>query len=301
MGKNYISLLLVFLFSVSSLKAQESLLSMLEAEQEPVTDYTIATFKGTRIINGHSIENPAEGVLQFLIQHRFGRVNGGFYEFFGLDNAVIRLGLDYGITDRLAVGLGRSSFEKMYDGFVKYKLLRQSKGARNMPVSVSLVSGIAVKTVQWSDPDRQNLFTSRLYYNFQILLAQKVNENFSYQLSPTLIHRNLVETRADRNDVYAIGAAGRYKLNGSVSVNAEYFYVIPGQIQSPVFGERVTNALSIGFDIETGGHVFQLHVSNSRGMIENQFVTETTGQLGRGDIHFGFNISRVFTLKKKRR
>jgi hypothetical protein len=300
MFKKYI-IILWALFCFNDLNAQESLLDMLESEQEQVTDYAIATFKGTKLINGHSIENPSKGVLQFMIQHRFGRINGGAYELFGLDNATIRLGFDYGLTDRLAVGIGRSSFEKVYDGYAKYKILRQSSGAKYMPISVSYVSAIAAKSIQWQNPERPNLFTSRLFFTQQILIAQKVNSNFSYQLSPTLIHRNLVASRADMNDVFAIGIGGRHKLNGSISFNAEYFYLLPNQIKSPVYGEKISNTLSIGFDIETGGHVFQLHLTNSRGMVENHFVTETSGRWNKGDIHFGFNVSRVFSVSKNKK
>jgi hypothetical protein len=298
----HLFLVISILFTVKGMNAQEqSLLELLEADDEKVTDYTIATFKGTRLINGHSVENPAQGVLQFMIQHRFGRINGGAYELFGLDNATIRLGFDYGLTDRLAVGIGRSSFEKVYDGYLKYKLLRQSSGARYMPVSVSLVSGIAAKSIKWQEPDRQNLFSSRLYYHHQILIAQKVSDKFSYQISPTLVHRNLVETTEDKNDVFALGVGGRYKLTRSLSFNAEYFYLLPNQVRSPIYGERVSNTFSIGIDIETGGHVFQLHLTNSRGMVENHFITETSGRWDRGDIHFGFNVSRVFTVAKNKK
>src|SRR5690606_19763312 len=252
-----------------------------------------ATFKTTRIINGHSIETPSSKVLQFMISHRFGRLNSGSYEFFGLDNATIRLGLHYGITDRFTVGIGRSSFEKTYDGYLKYKLLRQKSGKENFPLSLTLFSSAAAKTVEWSEPERKNHSSSRMYYTFQALIARKFNSNFSLQISPSLVHRNLVATSADENDVYAIGAGARHKLTGSLSLNVEYFYVLPDQIVSDLYGEEVVNTLSVGLDIETGGHVFQLHLSNSRGMVEKFFISETTGAWDQGDIHFGFNISRV--------
>lgn len=277
--------------------AQDDLLDMLEEETPEKPNYVIATFKGTHIINGHSIESPAEGVLQFVIAHRFGRLSGGAYEFFGLDNATIRLGLDYGITDRLAVGVGRSSFEKTYDTYAKYKIIRQQTGKRNIPFSVSALAGMAVKTIEWTEPERPNYFSSRLYYTFQALIASKITSGLSVQLSPTLIHRNLVATNEDKNDVFALGIGLRQKITGSLTLNGEWFYVLPNQIVSPLYGEQVRNTLSLGVDIETGGHVFQLHFTNSRGMIEKFFVTETTGSWLNGDIHFGFNISRVFTIK----
>lgn len=299
---NYFLVILFIVLNFFSFKlvAQDDLLELLEQEQEEQVVFSIATFKTTRIINGHSIETPSKGVLQFMISHRFGRVNSGSYEFFGLDNATIRLGLHYGINDRFTVGIGRSSFEKTYDAYLKYKLLRQKSGKENFPLSVTLFSSAAAKTIEWSDPLRKNYTSSRMYYTYQALIARKFNSNFSLQISPTLIHRNLVATTADENDVYAIGAGARQKLSGSLSLNVEYFYVLPDQIISPLYGEEVVNTLSVGLDIETGGHVFQLHLTNSRGMIEKFFITETTGAWDKGDIHFGFNISRVFNVSTKK-
>lgn len=272
------------------LNAQDDLLSLL-GDDDKAINFTNAAFKTNRVINLHSLENTAPGVMDFKISHRFGTLNGGFYEMFGLDNATIRLGLDLGITDNLAVGVGRSSYEKTYDSFIKYKFLRQSTGARNMPITAAVLATAAIQTLRWPDPNRENLFSSRLYYTWQLIVGRKFNDNFSLQLSPTLVHRNLVRTRDEKNDVPALGIAGRYKLNKRIALNAEYIYVIPNTL-TPEF----KNALSIGFDIETGGHVFQLHITNATSMIERGFVAENTNSWGNGGIHFGFNISRVFTL-----
>ena len=287
----FITGILLFLgsFTLSAQEDEDDLLALL-GEQD-ITEYTYATFKTNRIINLHSIENTPKGVLDIKISHRFGFVNGGFSELFGLDQATIRIGGDYGITDWLMIGAGRSSFEKTYDGFTKVKLLRQSTGKKTMPVTASLMASTAIKTVEFQDPDRINYFSSRLYYTFQALVGRKFNESLSLQISPTLVHRNLVRTNSEANDVVSIGMGGRYKLNKRTSINAEYIYVLPDQLAP---GYR--NSFSIGFDIETGGHVFQLHFTNSTSMIEKGFITETVGDWFNGDIHFGFNVSRVFTL-----
>jgi len=269
----------------------DDLLSLVDDEDKNTTNFARASFKTTRVINSHSLENVAAGVLDFKISHRFGVLNNGFYDIFGLDNATSRFGLDYGITPRLMVGLGRSTFEKTYDGFVKYKLLRQSKGKRNMPITASLVAGMSINTLKWANPDRDNYFSSRLSYYYQLIIGRKFGEGFSMQIMPTLVHRNLVETRAEKNDVISIGIAARQKLSKRIAVNAEYFYVLPNQI-----AESYRNSLSVGFDIETGGHVFQLHFTNSTPMTEKGFITETSNDWLDGDIHFGFNISRVFTI-----
>ncbi|MEN9348503.1 MAG: DUF5777 family beta-barrel protein [Flavobacteriales bacterium] len=289
-------MLLALTFSVSAFAQpddENDLLSLLGEEE--TTDYATATFKGTRVINMHSIENVAAGVLDFRISHRFGFINTGAYEFFGLDGATLRLGFEYGITDRLMVGIGRSSNNKAFDAFGKFKILRQSSGKKNVPITLSVFSSVVCNTIKWQDPDRQNYFSSRLSYSHQILIGRKFNDNFSLQVTPTLVHRNLVETAAEKNDVYALGIGGRHKLTKRTSINAEYFYVMPNQL-----ADKYTNSLSVGFDIETGGHVFQLHFTNSTGMVEPTFVTETVGEWLKGDIHFGFNVSRVFTVKERK-
>jgi hypothetical protein len=276
-------------FGTFAFSQEEDLLSLLP-EEETVNLIT-ASFKANRVVNLHSLESTAGGELDIKISHRFGFLSGGIYELFGLDQASIRIGGDYGITDRLTVGLGRSSYEKTYDGFIKYKFLRQSTGAKKMPLTVAGLTTMAIKTLKPSDPTQENYFSSNLYYTFQLILGRKFSESFSLQLSPTLVHRNLVATVEEENDVFAVGIAGRIKLSKRTSLNAEYIYVLPGQL-----AEQYRNSLSIGFDIETGGHVFQLHFTNSTSMIEKGFVTETVGNWVDGDIHFGFNISRTFSV-----
>jgi len=293
----------VLFFSVASLfssfatMAQDDLLQLLEEEtkDEKQIDYTYATFKSTRLINGQTIETTAGGVLNFIIGHRFGKINDGWYDFWGLDNATIRLGFEYGITDDLNIGIGRSSFLKTYDGNIKWRFLKQSSGYRNFPFSATLYSSMAINTTKWADPDRENYFSSRLSYSHQILIARKFSNAFSLQIMPSYIHRNLVPMAEDQNDVFALGVGGRLKLSNRVSINGEYYYQFPGTNADQYF-----NSVALGVDIETGGHVFQIHITNSKGMIEQYFIPMTTGDLSMGDIYFGFNINRVFTLKKKK-
>ncbi len=267
--------------------------SLLSALTTPATEYASATFKATRIINGHSIKQMKARQLDFRIHHRFGEVRGGAYELWGLDQSTIFLGLEYGVTDWLMVGAGRSSYKKAYNGFGKFRLWRQSSGEENMPVAISGYAGIDVQTLDWTDPQRENYFSSRLSYIFQLFIARKFSEELSLQVTPSVVHRNLVPTALDENDLFALGFGGRYKLTSRISFNAEYFLVItPGRegVEKPV------DALSLGFDIETGGHVFQLMFTNALLMTERGFIGETTGQWSKGGVHLGFNISRVFTL-----
>ncbi|RMG85237.1 MAG: hypothetical protein D6714_06285 [Bacteroidetes bacterium] len=270
----------------------DDLLSILGEEE--TTEYIDAAFKTNRVINGHSIENTAEGVLDFKISHRFGMLNTGFYELFGLDNAMIRFGFDYGITDQLTIGGGRSSFRKMYDAFAKYKFLRQSRGKKNMPVSAAWVVAFDFQGTK-NNPDPENKMASRFAWTHQLIVGSKLSEAFSLQLTPTYVHRNLVDFN-EKNDVFGIGLAARQKLSKWVAVTFEY-YLMPGN-QLP---DGKYDSFSIGFDIETGGHVFQLHFTNSTGMSNRGYLTETTGNWGDGGVHFGFNVSRVFTLKERGR
>jgi len=294
--KNY-RFLFAFTFTFLGFSAtvfgQDDLLSLIQ-DEKPQTEFTKASFKTTRVINSQSLENTAAGVLDLKISHRFGPLNGGAYELFGLDAATIRIGLDYGISDHLMVGVGRSSVQKTYDGFLKYKLLRQSTGARNMPVTVIWFSSIALNSLHWQNPDRNNYFSSRLAYTHQLIFGRKFSEGFSLQFMPSVVHRNLIATNKEKHDVIAIGIAGRQKITRRLAINAEYYYVLPNQIDP-----SLTNSLAIGFDIETGGHVFQLHFTNSTAMIEKGFITENTGSWKDGAIRFGFNISRVFTISQK--
>lgn len=260
-------------------------------ETKEKIDYAAYTFKTTRLVNGHTIENLGKGILDFRINHRFGRVNQGAYDLFGLDNASMRMALDYGITDRLMVGVGRSTFEKQFDGFLKYKILRQSAGYKNMPITLSYVATGILKTLKDPDPTIKKNFTDRLYFAHQLLIARKFNDYTSIQLMPTIVHYNIVPKANDPNDLFSLGIGARQRISKRVNLTGEYYYQF-----NKLSGYY--NSFSVGFDIETGGHVFQLHFTNSTGMTERTFITETTGQWGKGDIHFGFNISRVFTIVK---
>jgi opacity protein-like surface antigen len=265
------------------------LMSMLNEQEE--TEYANFSFKTNRVINMHSLENTAKGVLDVKISHRFGTVNNGIYDLFGIDAATQRIGFDYGITDNIAIGFNRNSVGKALDGFLKWRILRQSSGKKNMPVTLSVLTSMALETQKWAVPDRDNYFSSRMFYVHQLIVGRKFNEEFSLQLSPTMVWRNLVETSAEQNIVWAMGVGARYKLSKRVALTGEYIYVLPNQLKAGVY-----NSLSIGCDIETGGHVFQLHFTNSTSMSEYGFVTNNVDDFFAGKIHFGFNVSRVFTL-----
>ena len=283
-------LLLLLLGCVPYMLAQEAddLLDEMLTEQNNITT---STFKASRVILGHSIEQPKKGELEFRISHRFGQLNGGSYELWGLDQAWIHLSLEYSPIDRLTIGLGRSNYKKTYDGYLKYALLQQQNGTRNLPVSFSIISSIEYYTLKNDIPDFKN--NHRFAYVAQALIARKFNDKLSMQLSPTFVHRNYVENKAMKNDVYALGFGGRYKLSKRISVNAEFFWVndLTGRD-----GLKNQYPLSVGIDLETGGHVFQIMLTNALPMREVGFLTETTSKWSDGGIHLGFNISRMFNI-----
>jgi len=267
---------------------------LLEDHSKPKKEYVTATFKATRVINGQSNENLGAGILDFIILHRFGRLNQGVSDFFGLDNANTRIGFDYGITNWLMVGVGRSSYQKEYDGFLKVKILRQTTD-NSMPISLSYAGTVMTRSdkVELADTTAKYYFSNRVSYANQVIIARKFNDRFSFQLTPSHVHYNLVKASADPNDVFALGVGGRIKLSRRIAITGEWFYTLEG---AKLNGYR--NSLSLGMDIETGGHVFQLHFSNSTGMTERTFIGQTTDDWGAGGIHFGFNLSRVFTIVK---
>lgn len=288
-------LLILFLLSPCMAFAQDDLLAELEKDSGSETEYTFATFKGTRLANGHTIETKNEGSLEFIFAHRFGAINGGWYEMYGLDEALVRLGLDYGIKDWLSFSIGRNSFDKTMDSYVKIRALRQSTGAKSFPFSATVLLGGAYKFSPENNSDVSDDFENvdRLSYTGQVLIARKFSTNLSLQLMPSIVHKNAVVASQEENDQFALGFGGRIKLTKSVAITTEYYYNFSMKDDSPYF-----NPLAFGIDIETGGHVFQLVITNAVGLTERAFITETRDDFWDGDIHLGFNVTRTFQLKK---
>lgn len=296
MRKNTLLLICLLGLSTSQIMAQETDLLKLVGEDKPKKEYVKYAFKSPRVINGHSMEFLAPGTLDFRILHRFGLVSQGFDNLFGLDQASMRMGFDFGLRRNLMFGFGRSTFKKELDGYVKYAPLQQSTGEGSFPVTIALVGGMTMNTLPWADPTIKNYFSSRLAYYFQTIIGRKISEGFTLQLAPTLVHNNLVALQTQPNDIYAVGFGGRAKVSNRVAFTWDYFYVVNGIEKGINY-----HPLSVGVDIETGGHVFQLHVSNAAGMNERAFITETTNSWSKGELRFGFNLSRVFQIAKNKR
>lgn len=297
-NRNRMKMFLLFILCFSAIlmvKGQDDLLKELNKQELPGTEYTFATFNGTRVVNGQSVETKRMGELEFIFSHRFGRINEGAYMLWGLDEAYVRLGLEYGITDRLGISIGRTSVDKTFDGFVRYKILRQLKGEKSFPFTITALANIYYKSSPSKEDAPDYSAQDRMAYGIQAVLARKFSTKFSFQLNPVFIHRNTVDPVVENNDDVALGFATRYKITRSIALTGEYFLRLNEAENSPYY-----DAIGFGIDIETGGHVFQLIFTNSRGMFERAVVAETEGDFFDGDIHFGFNISRTFQLAGKK-
>ena len=275
---------LLFGFSLS-IQAQDDLFSMLEPEPAK-PKYVMATFKATRIVNSQSIELVRPQTLEFMIQHRFGSMKNGLYDIFGMDEASIRFDLHYGISERISFGVGRSSLGKTYDIFSKIKLVRQSS---NFPISIATYFKTEIET-----KERLSEFSAeienRLTYDSQLLFARKINRSISLQLMPTWIHHNWVSSIDKQHDLFSIGVGGRIKLTKRVSLNVDTFIPINKRAKSFV------RSWGIGCDIETGGHVFQLMLTNVQGAFESIYIENASGEIQGMDLFLGFNITRAFAI-----
>jgi len=293
--KNSLWCSIIFL-STLKLSAQDLLAELDKSPSQK--DYSIATFKGTRMVNFQTIETLSKGSMEVRISHRFGAISGGSTNFWGLDGpASIQLRIDYALTDRLMVGLGRASDHKMVDSFVKYRILRQTTDG-SMPLSLTGLASINMDTEPNSllGVDYYQYASSRLAYMATAMVARKFNSKFSLQISPVYIHYNMVQNLTDKNDMFSLVGSTRYKLTKRTALTLEYLARITPYT---VTMSQYHNVLSIGFDIETGGHVFQVFVTNGYSINEVRTIPYTTASFSNG-MMLGFNLSRVFSTRSKK-
>lgn len=276
---------ILFLILPIMLFSQDDLFS--EIDTEVTNEFETAAFKGLKIVNFESTKMISHKELYFVVSHRFGSVKTGFKNFFGLDQAVTRLNFIYGVSNGINIGVSRSSFLKIYETSLKMRLLRQKDGGS--PFTVVSFNTLLINTAL----EKENLpgleFSNRLGYTAQLLISRKVNKNFSLELIPTIFHDNLVQLDEQENSQYSLGFGGRHKLSKRWSLNADYGYHLNRAENSPF-----KNPFSIGFDLETGGHVFQIHFTNAQPMNTNGYLGQAIGDWSKGDFFFGFNVSRVF-------
>ena len=250
-------------------------------------------------MNFESTKLASEKDLFFIVAHRFGSVKYGFDDLFGLDNAVTQIKFIYGVNNWLNVGAARSSFMKKYGLHLKYRLVPQKN--EGFPVTIVGYNLATVNTSLEKDQYPKLEFNDRIVYTSQILISRKFTESFSFLIAPTYVHENLATRSSElvsdgtilnydeRHDQFAIGFGGRYKLLTRWSLNLDYGVHLNRNKNS-----NYKNPLSIGVDIETGGHVFQMHFTNAQAMFEEGYIIKGQGDWGDGDFFFGFNLSRVF-------
>ena len=271
------------------LAQEDDLLKELDTLNQNETIFELPAFKALQIGNLQSTKVVDNADLYMVVAHRFGTVKNGIDDFFGLDQANTKIQLLYGLLPNLQVGISRDSYEKTYSGTAKYKVFRQSD---IVPVNVSLYGSVDVNS-QLKTSVYPGLKTSdRFSYTAQILASRSFSQKLSLQLAPIYVRHNLQDLNYTITPTYnqiLLGFGGRYKLLKRLSFNLDYAYNFSKNSNS-----LYNNPLTMGIDIETGGHVFQLLFTNSRASNDSSFLTETTGDWSKGEISFGFNIVRVF-------
>lgn len=257
-------------------------------KERPVPDI----FWAGNVITHSSVTNVGKNIMNVTIMHSFGETNRGIDDLFGLDEQVnVRLGIDYGITDRLSVGFGRSSDEKVYDLRFKYNALRQMTDD-SIPLDIAIKGGIGKTTAE-----NQLNFSQDLNYVATVMFARKFSESLSLQVTPMFSHFNTVrkpragnELKNAENNHYGIGLGGQYRFNKRFALNIEYL---------PVIGDRnfnTNNAFSVGVDIETGGHVFQLFLASTKWHLEQYTLARNSNEFFENEFRFGFNVNRIFKI-----
>lgn len=272
-------------------------------------DFVTRTFKDTRVINAQSVEMLQKRMLDIRIGHRFGDLlgdNGGWQSFYGLENASdVMIGADFGLSDNFSLGFyrtkGAGDLTQLLNGIAKYRVLRQSEDGTPVSIVAHVVGTLSTMAKEENSTGLNSFpqFSHRMSYTLQFLVGRKFSDRFSLQVSPGYTHRNLVKS-FDNNDVFSLGIAGRLQLSKVIGIIVDTTLPLNG-VQSP-FATRPDTApdyfmpFGIGLEFDTGGHVFQVNLTNARGLIENDYITSTTSSWGSGAFRLGFTISRVFKL-----
>ncbi|WP_374445421.1 DUF5777 family beta-barrel protein [Epilithonimonas sp.] len=272
----------IFLLAVGFVFAQDDLLKEIDTAKtaEPYTP----SFKALQVVTAQSTKMPSKKEFYLDISHRFGDVSDGFKNFFGLDNATTKLGVIYGLNDWLALSASRHTYQKTYEFGAKYRLFKQEKES---PFDIVGYNVLDINSELKKDDFPKLEFSDRMAYLSQLLISRRFTENLTLQLTPTYIHKNLIYQDIESKNLFSTGLGGRYKISKRVSINAEYFYNFDNK-------NFYKNPLSVGMDIDTGGHVFQLVFSNSQANTETGYISNATGDWGKGHFFFGFNLYRVF-------
>ena len=309
-----ISFYIAVLASLTSFSQNDSLNLEKENLKNESTQKVVYTFKTTKIVNSQNIETVKKCNLDLRIAGRFGNIynnganslNEAAHDAFGLDKlSDLRISLDYGITDNITIGIGRSKYREMYDAAIKWRFFNQRENDR-VPISVCFYGNLGY-TSMTSD----NLYAGtirpktkeahRIQYTSQLLIARKFNSWFSLQIMPTFIHRNFIKQqlntnngKEDQNGLLSFGIGGKLKMSKRVALCIDYFYNLSEyQTDNP---NAYYNPLGIGLEIETNGHVFLINYTNGTAILESSLLTSTQDTWTKGQIKLGFNIFKWFAL-----
>lgn len=285
--KKFFSFVFVF-FTIGYASAQDDLLDQLNAEKSTVKDIETTAFKGLQICNIQSTKLTSKGEWYMVISHRFGDLTLGLDNFFGLDNALTKIGGVYGVTNWLSLGATRHTYNKIYELTAKYKFTDQV--VNGFPVTIVGYNTMDINTALSTDLYPNLQFTNRLAYSSQLLMSRKFSEALSFEIGGVYVHKNLFDEALELEDQYLVAVGGRCKLSKRLSVNLDYAYKVNQLANAPLY----QNPLTLGLDIETGGHVFQMVFSNSQPMNDVAVFTNATGNWNGGSLYFGFNMYRVF-------
>lgn len=244
-------------------------------------------FQGTRFVNSHSANLAEKGELQLLIQHRFGDISGGAYEFFGLDQASMRLGFEYGFSNNFNFGIGRSTYLKTFDAFGKFRFIQQTA---NFPITITATVEGSVPTLRNYFPNEFDKFSDKFSGNAQLHLSSTI-KSIGFQLSPGYLNTGYLLTEDESISTFIMGFGGSVKFSEKVSANIEYMHDFSDDLINK-------NPLSVGVDLDTGGHLFQLVLTNSQGMFTQALFTNAQGDWAKGSLFFGFNLIREFDINK---
>jgi hypothetical protein len=304
------------LFVTKALFAQDDMLSLLDSAGAPKHEKVFATFKGSKIINMQSTETVKPKTMDFTVTHLFGNAGhesgGGVHQLFGFDNAAdIRIGFDFGITRNLTMGIGRSKQFELLDALIKYRVLTQTTD-NHIPLTLAVYSDLGYSPQTASqfyagaegNPNFKQNDLYRFSYTTELLIARKFNRRLSIQLAPLYQHRNFVIARVNpsngsvqSNDLFALGGGFRFMIGRRWGIVGDYYYIFSDyRRNNPTTPYQ--NPLSLGVEIETGGHVFHINFSNASGIVENNYIPYTSDNWFKGGFKFGFTISRVFNIKK---
>lgn len=285
--KKFFSFVFVF-FTIGYASAQDDLLDQLNAEKSNVKDIETTAFKGLQICNIQSTKMTAKGEWYMVISHRFGDLTLGLGNFFGLDNALTKIGAIYGVTNWLSLGTTRHTYNKIYELTTKYKFADQV--VSGFPVTIVGYNSMDINTALSTDQYTNLKSTNRLAYSSQLLMSRKFSEALSFEVGAVYVHKNLFDESLELENQYLVAAGGRCKLSKRLSLNLDYAYKVNQLANAPLY----QNPLTLGLDIETGGHVFQMVFSNSQPMNDVSVFTNATGKWNGGSLYFGFNMYRVF-------